>query len=248
METSPLKESELYAPVCSYLQSQGYEVQGEVKNCDIAALKDNELIIIELKKRFNATLLIQAVDRQRFADAVYIGLPHPQNIGKTTNWRGMCNLLKRLEIGLILVHFLTSGPRIEIAFHPKQYQTKRKHKKRQTIIREISSRSGNYNVGGQNRTKLVTAYRENAIHIACCLRRHGPLSPSQLKRLGTGGRTQTVLSHNYYGWFQRVERGVYQLHDAGQKALAEYPKIANYFENNLDSRGSVSSSLDKIHQ
>jgi hypothetical protein len=233
MRVASLKESDLYPPIKAYLEDQGYCVNAEVKNCDITASKDDELIVVELKTRFNATLLIQATERQRVADSVYVGLPHPRDHGAMKHWNGMCNLLKRLEIGLILVHFLKSGPRVEIAFHPAAYRPRRKRKQREVIIREIRDRSGDYNVGGTNK-KIVTSYREEAIHIACLLEAIDALSPAELKQMGTGKRTQSILSKNYYGWFERVERGIYRLHPAGRKALLDYPEITAHFRSKME--------------
>ena len=67
-----LLERDLYGPVRDYLQSLGYEVKGEVKNCDVTALRDGELIVVELKRGFTLELIYQAVDRQRIADGVYV--------------------------------------------------------------------------------------------------------------------------------------------------------------------------------
>ena len=230
MRISNLKETDLYPPVREYLIGQGYEVHAEVKGCDITATKGRELIIVELKTRFNATLLIQAVERQRVADAVYIALPHPRDVRRNRNWRGMCHLLKRLEIGLMLIHFLKSGPRIEIHFHPAPHDPRKLKKKRSVIIREIRDRHGSYNVGGSVAKEVVTAYREAAIHIACCLDAYGPMSPAALRRHGTGEKTQGILSGNFYGWFDRVERGMYRLHKDGKTALSSYPDIVEYFQ------------------
>lgn len=241
MRIESLKESDLYLPVKSYLVNQGYRVNGEVKHCDVTATKDDELVVVELKTRFNATLLIQAADRQRAADAVYVALPHPRDIGGMKHWNSMCHLLKRLEIGLILIHFLKSGPRVEIAFHPAPYALRKQRKRREVIIREIRERSGDYNTGGAVGTKLVTAYREDAIHIASLLEAGGALSPAELKRMGTGDRTQSILSNNYYGWFERVERGVYRLHPAGRKALLDYPEITAHFRG--EPRNTLSTSV-----
>ena len=232
MRIESLRESDLYPPVKNYLENQGYKVNSEVKHCDVTATKDGELVVVELKTRFNATLLIQAADRQRAADAVYIALPHPRDIAVVKHWKGMCHLLKRLEIGLILIHFLKSGPRVEIAFHPAPYTLRIQRKRRDVIIREIRERSGDYNTGGTGGTKLVTAYREEAIHIASVLHNYGTLSPAELKRRGTGRRTQSILSKNYYGWFEKVERGLYRLHSAGREALGDYPDITAFFESN----------------
>jgi hypothetical protein len=233
MGVQSLKESDLYPPVQEYLKGQGYSVNAEVKHCDVTAARDGELIVVELKTRFNATLLMQAVNRQRFADAVYVALPCPRSAGSTKHWNDMCHLLKRLEIGLILIRFLKSGPRIEIAFHPAPYKPSKQTKRRSAIIREIRDRSGEYNTGGVSGKKLVTAYREEAIHIACLLDSGKLLSPAELRRMGAGERTQSILSNNYYGWFERVARGTYRLHPSGKKALIEYPEITAHFRNTI---------------
>ena len=233
MRPVPPLESDLFTPIRDYLEHQGYHVNAEVKNCDITATRDDDLIVVELKVHFNATLLIQAADRQRVADAVYVGLPYPKDVRRHRNWRGMCHLLKRLELGLIVVQFLKSGPRAEVAFHPGPYEPRRNHRKRRAIIREISDRGGEYNTGGSTQKPLVTAYREEAIHIACLLERHDALSPAQLKSLGAGNRVQNILARNHYGWFDRVSRGVYRLHPDGNAALRDYPKVVAYFSEQM---------------
>jgi hypothetical protein len=35
-----------------------------------------------------------------------------------------------------------------------------------------------------------------------------------------------ILLHNVYGWFDRAERGVYRLTDAGRAALKRWPQHA----------------------
>jgi hypothetical protein len=35
-----------------------------------------------------------------------------------------------------------------------------------------------------------------------------------------------ILLHNVYGWFDRSERGVYELTDAGRAALKRWPQQA----------------------
>ena len=53
----PLKESDLYLPVKRFLESQGYEVKGEVGDCDVAATRGNEeLVVVELKLSLNLEL------------------------------------------------------------------------------------------------------------------------------------------------------------------------------------------------
>ena len=228
-----MKESDLYQPINIYLEKNGYIVNSEVKNCDIVAQKNDELVVIELKKNFNATLLIQATERQKYADSVYVAIIKPKTLGNGQNWKGMFHLLKRLELGLILVTFLKTKARVEIAFHPAENKIKKNKKKRKAILREIENRSGNYNTGGVTGQKIITAYRENAIFIACCLKKYGDLSPKKLRELGTGDKTTTILSKDHYGWFERKSRGIYTLHSNGIDALDNYKEIAKFYYDSL---------------
>ncbi len=45
-----MKETDLYLPVKELFEDLGYDVQAEVNEIDVLATKDNEFIIIELKK------------------------------------------------------------------------------------------------------------------------------------------------------------------------------------------------------
>merc|ERR1712193_413992 len=120
-------------------------------------------------------------------------------------WREIATLLKRLELGLIIVNFLKTTTEVEIVFHPSVYKIRKNNKLRESIIREINGRSGSYNVGGSVRQKIMTAYRENAIHIACYLEKYGELSPKKLSEMGTGSKTQSILSKNFYGWLKKFQ-------------------------------------------
>ena len=221
-------EADLYAPVRDYLAAGGYVVRSEVNGCDITALKDDELVIIELKRNFTTGLLIQATQRQRMADSVYIAIPRPAYPLASRRGRQMSHLVRRLELGLILVDPVEG--RIEIALHPLPFDRKRDNRARRSLLREIDGRSGEYNVGGTTGKALVTAYRENAIQIAWLLAERPSLSPKQLRELGTGKKTQSILQSNYYGWFERIGRGLYALSPEGRHALERYPKIVRYFE------------------
>ncbi len=225
----PINESDLFKPVQDYLINQGYSVKGEVLHCDITAVKNDELVVIELKKSLNMALLIQAAKRQKFADSVYVAVPAGINKRLPKNFKGACHLLKRLELGLILVSFLKTKTKVEIIFHPSEYIKRKSHKTRKNIIREISGRTGNFNTGGVTGKQIITAYRENAIHIACALIKKGELSPAKLRAMGTSDKTQAILSDNHYGWFERVKRGVYTIHPTGKKALKQYPDLAEHY-------------------
>jgi hypothetical protein len=94
----------------------------------------------------------------------------------------------------------------------------------------MDGRFKDYNTGGTPSTKeRITAYKQNAIQIAAYLDRLGQASPSQLRELGTGEKTQSILSRNFYGWFEKVERGIYVLHPHGRACLKKYPEIVGHF-------------------
>jgi len=224
-----LRESDLYGPVRDYLVAQGYTVRGEVKDCDITAVKDEDLIIIELKRAFGTSLLMQATQRQRATDSVYVAMPQPKGGVRTRRWRAVVHLLRRLELGLILVAFNRSKPYVEIVFHPLPYERQKSRKHKHAILTEIAGRSGDFNEGGTTHRKRMTAYRENALQIAWFLDRHGPLTPRRLRELGTGSKTLSILASNVYGWFERVERGVYRLTQQGRDELATYPEVVKRY-------------------
>lgn len=233
-DAPPQRETELYTPVRDYLLTQGYAVRCEVHGCDIMASREDELIVIELKRAFSTALLVQATQRQRAADSVYVALPEPRSWKRSAHWRHVQHLLRRLELGLIWVAFGREEPRVEVVFHPLPFEREQQEHRRRAILREMAGRSGEYNQGGSYRRQIMTAYRENALLIACCLERHGQLSPRELRALGTGDKTQSILAHNYYEWFERVARGVYVLKPAGREALIAHPELVERLRARLD--------------
>jgi len=69
----------------------------------------------------------------------------------------------------------------------------------------------------------MTAYRQRALICAAALQA-GPLSTREVRVAVPDG--PTILLHNVYGWFARVERGIYALTTQGKAALACWPKSA----------------------
>ena len=57
IKKNKLYEVDLYKPIQHYFTKQGYVVNGEVNDCDVTAIRDNELIIIELKLSLTLTFL-----------------------------------------------------------------------------------------------------------------------------------------------------------------------------------------------
>ncbi len=260
MDKNCISETDLYEPIYEFLTEQGYEVHSEVNDCDVTAVKDDEIIIVELKCKFSTKLLVQATKRQKITDFVYVALPIPDKGYRSKNWLGIRHLLRRLELGLIFVSFAKHKPlhtrsqvepgkapqplsqvvlgkekaEIQIVFHPLPFERKKKPKDKRALLKEISERSGDYNKGGSSKTKLITAYKEKAIHIACCLKTHGKLSPKELRKLGTDNKTQSILSNNYYNWFERINRGIYALKQKAKEELKQFPDIIQHYESILE--------------
>lgn len=222
------REAEMYPPLRDYLVAQGYLVRAEVRDCDITARKDGELVIVEMKRGLTIDLLAQAAMRQRAADAVYVAVPRPASGIHSKRWRRLRHLLRRLELGLLLV---TPGPppTVQLACHPLPLDRRRRPAERRAIIREAAARSGDHNQGGSTGQPLMTAYREQALRIACCLAQSGAATPKQLRAAGTGAKTTPILYANHYGWFERVGRGVYEVSAAGRAALSEYADLTAQF-------------------
>lgn len=220
----PLRETDLYPHIKAWLEANGYTVHAEVGDCDIAAVKDGNLSLIEIKKAINLDLLLQVVRRQRADAAVYAAIPAPRTGGRP--WRERMRLLRRLEVGLILVYLDSALPRVELMFHPIQQKRVKSRAATNAFIREIAGRSKDLNVGGRNTGKLHTAYREDALAVAVCLDILGPSAPAALRKIGACAKTGEILRANHYGWFERLGVGKYGLATKGRQALVEYADLA----------------------
>jgi hypothetical protein len=226
-------ETDLYEPVRKYFTKQGYEVYGEVHHCDIVAVKEDELIVIELKLNLTVDLLVQATTRQRLTDQVYIAIPKPKSKSSAKKWQNLYHLIRRLELGLIFVDFQKGRTKVDVKVKPSPFDRskslQRNKSKRNQLLKEISGRNGDYNVGGSTKTKIMTAYKENCIQIALYLNQNGPLSPKALRDLGTGEKTQSILRQNYYGWYEKVNRGIYSISEKGKMELQDYPELVKFY-------------------
>ncbi len=222
-------ERDLYVPVCAWLRERGWEPKGEVSHCDILALNEDKMLAVELKLSLNLEVILQAVDRQRFTHMVYIAVVKNGRMTFAKRWKNLLHLLRRLELGLLVVNFKLSVPVAEEVLAPVPFDRARSaasgRRKAKKALDEFESRHGDNNTGGSTRQKLVTAYREKALFIAALLEKEGALSIARLKGLGTNERTALLLQKNYYGWFDRVKTGTYALNDKGKQALVHYSQL-----------------------
>jgi hypothetical protein len=211
------------------MEDLGYEVKGEVRGCDMVAIHamEEEPVIVELKKTFNLPLLFQGIDRLKISSQVYVAVEQIRGRKRPVHqkWNDIRQLCLRLGLGLITVQFYkTKKARVEILCNPMKSK-KRGSKKTTRVLNEFKERSGDYNVGGSRQTKLMTAYRELALQLAFYLQKHGPMSPLQLRELTGKQKAASILQKNYYNWFERIERGIYQVTIDGEKALKKYKEV-----------------------
>ena len=220
-----MKETELYAPIKTYLQGQGYEVKAEIKDCDLVAVRGlEEPVIIELKLSLSIALLMQGIDRQTITDAVYVAVP----AGKGKRWASQVKdgvkLCRRLGLGLMSVRFDATTPSVLVHCDAGPYKPRKVKMRKAALLKEFERRVGDHNTGGQSKRKIITAYRQDALRIAGALV-EGPNKPRILAvELGVE-KAAGILQADHYGWFERVERGVYALRPTGFEALKTYADV-----------------------
>jgi len=243
VKTEQFKESDMYGPIRDFFAGMGYEVRGEVKGCDITLVKDGELLIIEMKRGFNVTLLYQAVDRQSATTQVYVAIPRLKP--KDKSLVNIMKIVRKLELGLITVAMDSAVKSVEIQcfppaspFSPSAKNSKQNAKRREQILKEAGGRTLDLNKGGSVKRKIASAYREKAIAIACALRIQDAESrPSGLiKRFGCDEKAMYILRNNFFGWFERTGKGIYRLSEAGKAMLegGEYPELVNYYKEKYE--------------
>ena len=224
------KETDLYEPIRAFLEEEGYQVQAEVKDCDIAAVKGGQLIIVELKKAFNLKLVYQGLERQSLTDQVFLAIPRPAKGAREKAWKDMLKLLKRLELGLLTVALDSPLKTVDVVLEPSDSPIRKNKKKKEQVRGELENRQVNVNVGGMTRRKIMTAFREKSIRLACLLEKEGQVSTASLRERGLEEYI-VILGRNYDKWFQRVEKGVYALSEKGKEALEkeEYAKAVAFY-------------------
>lgn len=218
-------EEELSKPLEDFLIKKGFLIRCEIKNCDMVAQRDEKYYCIELKKTLSVDLLCQAVERKKMVDGVFICIPAPKYGIGSRNFKNKLKLLKELNIGLIIIYMLSKDRIVEIVSTPKIKENNKKGKKRELLIKEFDGRTGNYNRAGISKKKIITAYREKCLLVAKLLNEYGKSSPAELIRRGAPSKTQNILYKNYYRWFNRIDRGLYEISLSGKKAIDDFSAI-----------------------
>jgi hypothetical protein len=218
------KETDLYAPVKALLEGQGYEVKSEIGAADVFAVRGDEPpVIVELKTGFSLSLFHQAVDRLAITDAVYVAVPRGNGKPFQSSLKSNKKLCRRLGLGLITVRIEDGF--CEIHLDPGPYAPRKSKAKTARLLREFAHRVGDPNLGGSTRMTIVTAYRQDAVRVAVHLNASGPCKASDVAKATGVARARTIMADDHYGWFERVERGVYRLSPKGKQAAADMPPL-----------------------
>lgn len=229
-------EKDLFQPIKSYFEEQGYSCDGEVNDIDLYLEKGEESIAIELKETLNFKVVQQAALRQKLTDIVYIGIFKPKDLG-TSAFKDKIYLLKRLGIGLIVVSKRSHN--VEIVSDPivselSSFQRRNKGK-REALASEFRKRRVRKNTGGVHGSRVITGYREEALLILdAMLELGGEASTKQIRELSGIKKTTPILYNNYYGWFQNVKKGTYKVTETGYQALEEFENVLKDLKKNSE--------------
>jgi hypothetical protein len=237
------REHDLYPPVKRFLEAQGYAVRGEVGRCDLLAVRDDVMIIVELKLAFGLPVLYQAVERLALTDLVYVAVREPRTAARRSRRGGLdqaVRLCRLLGLGLLSI-----GARgVTVHAEPGPYRPRRRTRERARLLGEFSRRSGDYNEGGVSRRPVVTAYREDALRCAALLAETGTLRVGEIRSRTGVERAGTILLRNVYAWFERVGRGSYGLTAAGRDALVQFSPVIAGHQRGSAGNGEIPCPAD----
>lgn len=215
-----MKESDLYLPLKRLLESQGYEVKGEVQNCDVMAVRGDEApVIVELKLSLNLTVVLQAVERLSLTPTVYIGVPRDCSTLNRQR-KHLIKLLRMLGLGLVVIDLEDNEGAAEVVLDPGQYSPRKSKYRQERLLGEFERRVGDPNLGGVEKRKgIMTAYRQRALTVADFLLKEGPTKASQIASALKEPEARNIMYRDVYGWFDRVSVGVYALSPRGEREI-----------------------------
>lgn len=223
MPSKKLQETDLYRPVKAFLEAQGYEVKGEIGSADIVAMRGSEEpLIVELKCGFSLALFHQAIDRQKITDTVYVAIPRGKGRPFGIALRKNIKLCRRLGLGLMTVR--TRDDFVEAHLDPAPYKPRQLKARKSRLLKEFAKIAGDPNIGGSTREGIMTAYRQDALRCLDCLNSLGPTKAAKVARITGVANARRLMADNYYGWFERVETGIYAISPNGRRAVDKHAK------------------------
>ena len=223
--TQKIRETDLYKPVKMFFEAQGYEVKSEIIGCDVVAIKDKHPIaIIELKTKFSLELVLQGIERLSVSGIIYLAVLEGPKSGLKKRLNKIMKLCHMLGFGILLVTLpKNAGGYVTQILEPLPNRPSNQ-KKSKRLLKEFKNRHGDPNTGGSAATPLITAYKQNALRIVNGLENGCKTIPELRNKTGVQN-TASILQKNFYGWFSRIDRGVYALSPTGIQSSKEYAHI-----------------------
>jgi len=232
-----MTEADLYQPIKRFLEAQGYVVKGEIGACDVVAVRDDEVVVVELKERLSLALVLQAVDRLSVSSTVYVAF-RPEG-GRRAAWsrrrRQVVGLLRRLGLGLLMV---SVQGEVTPVLDPAPYRPRANRRRRSRLLREFAERVGDPEAGGTGSRPRLTAYRQDALRCAGALAASGVLKLSVVRERTGVVRAGPILRDNHYGWFERVRTGYYELSPRGCRELERWSDALRELKRSDESAGA----------
>jgi len=212
-----MKESDLYLPLKAFLISQGYEVKGEVLECDVLAVRGDEIpVAIELKLSINLSVILQAVERLSLTSKVYVGVPRQCGNLKRRR-KPIIKLLRMLGLGLMTIDPKKEADGVKVLLDPSEYKPRITGHRQERLLGEFARRVGDPNLGGsETKRGRMTAYRQRALLMSHFLQQNGPTKAAHIAHALSEPQARDILYKNVYGWFERISTGIYAISPRGQ--------------------------------
>jgi hypothetical protein len=136
------------------------------------------------------------------------------------------------------------APQVEVHLDPAAYAPRKSRARREHLLGEFARRVADHNVGGSRARPIMTAYRQDALRCAHCLAGNGPLRATAVRRYTGVARTGRILQRNVYGWFERVERGIYRLAPRGRTNLDSFSEVLTAITASDDAAQPAANGTD----
>jgi hypothetical protein len=128
-----------------------------------------------------------------------------------------------------------------VVVEPAQWRPRRDGKRRSRVVEEHRRRKGDPIAVGSTLAPQMTAYRQQALAVANAIA-FRPSRPRDLRILAPDAAK--ILQGNLYGWFERIERGLYGLTSSGHAALLTWAdQISRSAERPSEATIALSTSV-----
>ena len=127
--------------------------------------------------------------------------------------------MSSIRLGLISVRL--SDGLVQVHCDPGPYAPRKSKRREGALLKEFLRRQGDPNVGGQVRSGLITAYRQDALRIAMFLYEAGATKGSEVAAATKVEQATRMMRDDHYGWFEKVDTGIYGVTPKGAAAVIE---------------------------